>query len=73
MTASPSTTGRMAQTVEQFCGKWQICRGTFYNEAKAGRLRLLKISTATRITPDAEADWIAACEAKGRARASTAA
>jgi hypothetical protein len=63
----------MAQTVDQFCGKWQISRSTFYAEVQDGRLRLLKIGRCTRITPDAEADWIAACEANGRARASAAA
>ena len=47
-------------TVAEFCSTHGIGRTTLYGEVKAGRLRLVKIGTASRIRRiDAQA-WVAA-------------
>ena len=46
-------------TVREFCDTFGIGRTTFYAEVKAGRLRIVKIGTASRVTrADADA-WVA--------------
>lgn len=46
-------------TVQEFCDVHGIGRTTFYAEVKAGRLRLVKVGSASRVTRvDAQA-WVA--------------
>lgn len=45
-------------TVGDFLARYRVGRTTFYREVSAGRIRLRKLGTATRIArPDAEA-WV---------------
>ena len=51
--------------VEKFMVLYSMGRTSFYREVKAGRLRICKIGTATRITrADAEA-WAASLPTRG--------
>ncbi len=50
---------REAFAVREFCARYGICRQTFYDEVKRGRLRALKLGKKTVILkPDAES-WAA--------------
>jgi hypothetical protein len=44
-----------------------LCRQTGYNEINAGRLQTYKVGRCRRISPEAEADWVAAREAETNA------
>lgn len=43
------------QTVDQFCAKHNISRGTFYRNPPT----LTKIGAATRVAPQHEVEWLA--------------
>jgi excisionase family DNA binding protein len=49
-----------AFAVREFCARYGICRDTFYNEVRRGRLRALKLGKKT-IVMRADADAWAAC------------
>lgn len=40
-----------------FCHAYKISRSLAYKEIRAGRLRVMKIGTLTRITKDAAREW----------------
>jgi excisionase family DNA binding protein len=51
--------GREAFAVGEFCARYGICRQTFYDEVRRGRLRALKLGKKTIILKmDADA-WVA--------------
>lgn len=53
------TATKEAFAVREFCARYGICRQTFYDEVKRGRLRALKLGKKTLILKaDAEA-WAA--------------
>ena len=46
------------RSIDAFCARNGISRGTFYNLAKVGRApAVLKLGSRTVITEEAEADW----------------
>ena len=45
-------------TIAGFCQRHHVCRQTVYNEINGGRLRIYKVGRATRISPDADRDWL---------------
>ena len=47
-------TSREAFAVREFCARYGICRDTFYNEIRRGRLRVRKLGKRTLI-PKADA------------------
>lgn len=50
---------REAFAVREFCARYGICRQTFYDEVRRGRLRALKLGKKT-IVLRADADaWVA--------------
>jgi excisionase family DNA binding protein len=54
---------REAFAVGEFCERYGICRETFYQEVRRGRLRAHKIGVKTVVLkPDAEA-WVASMPA----------
>ena len=62
-----------SKSVKQFCEDHSITKPTFYKEVNAGRIRVFKVASLTRISDVAEADYIAASEQRavaGAARAS---
>jgi hypothetical protein len=57
--ASADLSRREAFAVAEFCGRYGICRETFYQEVRRGRLRALKLGAKT-IVLKADADaWVA--------------
>ena len=67
-----------SKSVKQFCEDHSITKPTFYNEVNAGRIRVFKIGSLTRISDAAEKQYISdsekraldgAPEASARARA----
>jgi excisionase family DNA binding protein len=53
------STDREAFAVREFCARYGICRQTFYDEVRRGRLRALKLGKKT-IVLRADADaWVA--------------
>ena len=54
------TTTRPASTIKEFQERYRVNRGSVYNWAKSGELRLTKIGPqATRILPEDEDAWLA--------------
>ena len=53
------TTTKELYTVREFCDAFGNGRTTFYAEVKAGRLRLVKIGTASRVTRADADSWVA--------------
>ncbi len=58
-----------SKTVKQFCMDHNITKPTFYKEVAAGRIRIFKICTQTRISDIAEAEYIDECEKRAIAQA----
>lgn len=57
------STVREAFAVREFCARYGICRQTFYDEIRRGRLRALKLGKKTVVLrADAEA-WAASLPA----------
>jgi excisionase family DNA binding protein len=53
------STDREAFAVREFCARYGICRQTFYDEVRRGRLRAVKLGKKTIVLrTDAEA-WVA--------------
>lgn len=53
-----SSKSKHPRSVDGFCERQGICRATLYGLWKKGLgPRFMKIGTARRITPEAEADW----------------
>jgi hypothetical protein len=51
-------------TIDEFCAKHRMSRGTFYNEQKSGKgVRVRYDGARGKITPDADREWQAAREA----------
>jgi hypothetical protein len=40
-----------------FCHAYKISRSLAYKEIRAGRLKIFKVGTLTRITPEAAREW----------------
>jgi hypothetical protein len=60
-TIHPTTTGRKASSIEQFCKDHDISRATFYNLKKAGKTpRLMHVGARVLISDEAAAEWRAA-------------
>jgi len=60
-------------TVRELCGRYGICRATFYAEVKRGRLRAIKLGKKTivmRADADAWAASLPELRAGGREQAS---
>ncbi|HXN94903.1 MAG TPA: hypothetical protein VN879_10380, partial [Candidatus Acidoferrales bacterium] len=48
-------------TVDEWCSRWKICRGTYYALKRKGRgPPVVRIGNRDRITPAADAEWQAA-------------
>jgi excisionase family DNA binding protein len=47
-------------TVAEFCASHGIGKSTFYEEVRTGRLVIVKIGAATRVTREAASAWVAA-------------
>jgi excisionase family DNA binding protein len=65
---------REAFAVREFCARYGICRQTFYDEIKRGRIRARKLGKKTivmRADADAWAASLPELRAGGRERAST--
>lgn len=60
MTLSPSDpqTPRYALSVNEFCSACSIGRSTFYEEVKAGRIRILKAGKRTLIASTEAQRWL---------------
>ncbi len=58
-----------SKTVKQFCKDHNITKPTFYKEVAAGRIRIFKIGTQTRISDIAEVEYIDECEKRAIAQA----
>ena len=52
-------TEKQLYTVGEFLAAFGIGRTTFYAEVKAGRLRMVKLGTASRVTRAAAEAWVA--------------
>lgn len=52
-------------TIPEFCARRNICRQSFYNMQAEGKApRTYKAGRSKRITPQAEAEWLAEREAE---------
>ena len=60
---------RELMTVEEFLDLFQIGRTTFYREVAAGRLRIVKIGRATRVTKCDAMTWLNSIRKRGVAEA----
>ncbi len=58
-----------SKTVKQFCKDHNITKPTFYKEVAAGRIRIFKICTQTRISDIAEAEYVDESEKRAIAQA----
>jgi predicted DNA-binding transcriptional regulator AlpA len=57
-TAHPTTTGRKASTIDQFCLDHSISRATFYRLTKAGQApRMMEVRGRRLISEEAAAAW----------------
>jgi excisionase family DNA binding protein len=52
-------TTRRSFSVKDICARHSISKPTALKEIHAGRLRTFRVGKLHRITPEAEADWIA--------------
>ena len=55
-----------SKTVKQFCSDHGITKPTFYKEVSAGRIRVFKIGTLTRISDAAEKQYISESEQRAK-------
>jgi hypothetical protein len=55
---------QQAFTIPEFLSLYRIGRSTAYAEIKAGRLKIVKIGRATRITLPNAKEWLQALEAE---------
>jgi excisionase family DNA binding protein len=46
-------------TVRDLCERYRVSRSTFYREANAGRIRLVKLGRMTRVHVDDAHEWAA--------------
>jgi excisionase family DNA binding protein len=51
--------GREAFAIGEFCARYGICRDTFYQEVRRGRLRAVKLGKKTIILKTDAAAWVA--------------
>jgi hypothetical protein len=63
---SPSRGGRRSSfTISEWCDLHDLSRGTYYKLRRVGKApKCFNIGTAVRITPEADAEWVAAREAE---------
>ena len=61
-----------SKSVKQFCEDHGITKPTFYNELNAGRIRVFKIGSLTRISDAAEQQYISESEQRAKDNASEA-
>lgn len=52
-------------TVNEFCQRFRVSRASVYRMAAAGKLRLLKIGAATRISEAEAARWLQSLPVRG--------
>ncbi len=55
-----------SKSVKQFCEDHGITKPTFYNEVNAGRIRVFKIGSLTRISDAAEQQYISESEQRAK-------
>jgi len=55
---TPSTTPKLALSVDEFCSACSIGRSTFYEEVKARRIRVLKAGKRTLIAATEAQRWL---------------
>jgi hypothetical protein len=48
-------------TVEEFLTQYKICRAKFYQEVRAGRLKLMKVGTRSFVSFRSAHEWEKAC------------
>ncbi len=51
-----------SRSIDQLADAHRLSRATMYREVKAGRLRVMKVGRATRVSAQAEQDWVNLCE-----------
>jgi excisionase family DNA binding protein len=51
-------TARKAFAVREFCARHGVCRQTFYEEVRRGRLRARKLGKKTIVTAEDEREWL---------------
>ena len=61
-----------SKSVNQFCEDHSITRPTFYKEVNAGRIRVFKIGSLTRISDVAEKQYISESEQRAKDNAPAA-
>ncbi len=49
---------RKAFAVREFCARNGICRQTFYDEIRRGRLHAIKLGKKTIVTAESERAWL---------------
>jgi predicted DNA-binding transcriptional regulator AlpA len=54
---------RKALAIREFCERYGICRETFYQEVRCGRLRARKIGEKTVVLKPDEDAWVASMPA----------
>ena len=55
-----------SKSVNQFCEDHDITRPTFYKEVNAGRIRIFKLASLTRISDVAEQQYISEGEQRAK-------
>ncbi len=55
-----------SKSVKEFCKSHGITKPTFYNEVNAGRIRIFKIGSLTRISDAAEQQYISESEQRAK-------
>ena len=58
-----------SKSVKQFCEDHGITKPTFYNEVNAGRIRVFKIGSLTKISDVAEEQYISESEQRAKDQA----
>ena len=58
-----------SKTVRKFCEDHGITKPTFYKEVNAGRIRVFKIGSLTRISDAAEKQYISESEQRAKDKA----
>jgi predicted DNA-binding transcriptional regulator AlpA len=57
-TVHPTTTGRKASTIDQFCADHSISRAMFYKLAKVGQApRTMRVGSRQLVSEEAAAVW----------------
>ena len=55
------TSKNKALTISELESKYQLCRQTIYKEIREGRLLVMRVRGAIRVTPNQESAWVDLC------------